>query len=303
MPLKDSWDAEAVLAIRATPRRPTPSISDEFFRALVVGGNGEPKEPKDTRKEVVERRLAAERDAESGAGLPLPEASDRSEIVGYSNTVSLKTVRDVKGVLWVDEKIVHSEECQLRLKRALASDDVDICVVEREVLRRQAKVDRHAGSAGEAVPQPHGVQGDMVFPADELQPAKHQESGVVAAEADAGTVDADEKVYDDEAAPHAAHAVPEDDIPELEDDDEPIEQAPLQDFIESDEEIGPASPGAGPGTPRLDEGPEQEKPNAKRSRLSRITNLQILCKIEQLKSRNDFAEIVRQIDRSQTFAI
>ena len=62
----------------------------------------------------------------------------------------------------------------------------------------------------------------------------------------------DEKADEDEAAPHA-HAVPEDDIPELE--DEPMEQALLQDFIDSDEEVGPASPGGGPGTRTLDDGP------------------------------------------------
>ena len=33
------------------------------------------------RREVVERRLAAQRDADSGAGLPRPEASDRNEYV------------------------------------------------------------------------------------------------------------------------------------------------------------------------------------------------------------------------------
>ena len=53
----------------------------------------------------------------------------------------------------------------------------------------------------------------MLFPADELQPAKHQESGVGADEADAGTVNIDERVDEDEAGPHAAHAVPDDEMP------------------------------------------------------------------------------------------
>ena len=67
------------------------------------------------RKEVIERRLAAGGDADSGAGLPRPEASDRSEIVEsrrfkksrrvcYSNTASLTIVRDVAGVRWVEKK-------------------------------------------------------------------------------------------------------------------------------------------------------------------------------------------------------
>ena len=79
MPLEDRWDAEAVLAIRATLRRPTPSTNDGVIRALVLGEDAEPKEPRDMRSEVFERRLAAQRDADSGAGLPRPEANDRNE--------------------------------------------------------------------------------------------------------------------------------------------------------------------------------------------------------------------------------
>ena len=81
-----------------------------------------------------------------------------------------------------------------------------------------------------------------------------------------------------------------DDIPELktEDDDEPMAQAVMEQYaMESDDESEAGSPGAGPDTPRPDDGPELEKPSAKRSRLSRITAIQNLCKLEKLKGGND----------------
>ena len=40
VPLEDRWDAEAVLSIRATPRRPTPSSDDGEIRAPVVEEDG-----------------------------------------------------------------------------------------------------------------------------------------------------------------------------------------------------------------------------------------------------------------------
>ena len=60
--------------------------------------------------------------------------------------------------------------CRLMLTRALVIDDADRFVVERKVVRLQAKIDRHAASAGEALPQPHDVRVDMVFPADGFPP-------------------------------------------------------------------------------------------------------------------------------------
>ena len=59
------------------------------------------------------------------------------------------------------------------LMRAMAGDDVDRAVVEREVMRLQKRVDRHPAPEAEAPPQPHGVRRGMDIPADELQPAKH----------------------------------------------------------------------------------------------------------------------------------
>ena len=57
--------------------------------------------------------------------------------------------------------------------RAMAADDIDRAVVERELVRLQAKVDRHPVPEAGAVPQPIGVPGGLDLPADELQPAKH----------------------------------------------------------------------------------------------------------------------------------
>ena len=89
----------------------------------------------------------------------------------------------------------------------------------------------------------------------------------------------------------------------MDDDDEPMDQVMNHYTLESDDESGPASPSAGPGTPKLDDGPELESPNAKRSRLSRITAMQNLCKLEKLKSRNDVREIIRQLDKYRKFDI
>ena len=95
------------------------------------------------RKEVIEKRLAAEGDAESGAGLSRPEASNRSELVEsrrFRITKAMLLKHDCFDNCQECEKSalggkgIHSEECWLRLVRALASDDVDRCVVERAKL-------------------------------------------------------------------------------------------------------------------------------------------------------------------------
>ena len=80
---------------------------------------------------------------------------------------------------------------------------------------------------------------------------------------------------------------------EEEDEEEPMVQSLFEDFNASDNEIGPASPGAGPGTPKMEDGPELELPDAKRNRMSRLTIIQNLCNTEQLKSRNGISEIIR----------
>ena len=138
----------------------------------------------------------------------------------------------------------------------------------------------------------------MDLTADELQPAKHQSHGVVAAEADAGD--------DNNIQASGDIQIPDDDgIPELvqeDDGDETLE--PLnRDFVESDEDAEPASPGVGSAIPKLDDRPELELPNAKRSRLSRITAIQNLCEMETFKSRDDVREIVRQLDKNKTYDI
>ena len=46
-----------------------------------------------------------------------------------------------------------------------------------------------------------------------------------------------------------------------------------------------------------------ELPDAKRSRLSRITALQNLCKMEKIEDRKDVREIIRQLERSKNFDI
>ena len=70
-----------MLGIRATPRRPTPSTGEGVIASPVAGEDATPAESRDLRNEVLERRLAAERHAKSGAGLPRPEASDRKDLV------------------------------------------------------------------------------------------------------------------------------------------------------------------------------------------------------------------------------
>ena len=81
MPLEDRWDAEAVLGVRATPRKPTPSkpspsTAEDVIRAPLIGEDPEVKDPRELRKEILERRGAANRDGESGAGQPRPETSN-----------------------------------------------------------------------------------------------------------------------------------------------------------------------------------------------------------------------------------
>ena len=163
----------------------------------------------------------------------------------------------------------------------MAEDDVDKNVVEREAVRLQARVDRHPTCETEALPQPLGVRGGMDLSADKPQPAKHQSPGVVAAEADAGD--------DNNIQLSGDKPIPDDDgILELvqEDDGDETMEPLNRDFVESDEDVEPASPRVGPATPNLDDRSELALPNAKRSRLSRITAIQNLCKMEQLKSRN-----------------
>ena len=80
VPMKDRWNAEAVLCVRATPRKPTPSKSstdEEVIRAPIIGEDSETKDPRDLRKEILERRVDANREAESGAGLPRPKVSGK----------------------------------------------------------------------------------------------------------------------------------------------------------------------------------------------------------------------------------
>ena len=84
VPLGDRWDAEAVLGVRATPRKPipskmTPSTGEELIRAPLIGEDVEVKEPRELRKKILERRVAENRDGESGAGLPRPETGNTYE--------------------------------------------------------------------------------------------------------------------------------------------------------------------------------------------------------------------------------
>ena len=73
----------------------------------------------------------------------------------------------------------------------MAEDDVDKRVIEREVDRLQARVDKHPPGKDEAPSHTLGVRGGMDLPADEPQPAKHQ-TGVVAGEAEAGKDEEDQ---------------------------------------------------------------------------------------------------------------
>ena len=60
VPLEDRWSADAVLGVRATPRRPTPSkpsTNDEAIRAPLIGDEDAATDPRDERKKVVEMRI------------------------------------------------------------------------------------------------------------------------------------------------------------------------------------------------------------------------------------------------------
>ena len=71
-------NAEAVLGVRATHRKPTPSkpsTDEEAIRAPLIGDDDVPKDPRDMRKNVLDKRVEPE--DESGVGLPRPEISDK----------------------------------------------------------------------------------------------------------------------------------------------------------------------------------------------------------------------------------
>ena len=84
------------------------------------------------------------------------------------------------------------------------------------------------------------------------------------------------------------------DIPELVEEDDDEDMNVMDDYE-------PASPGPSPGTPKQDDedGPQLELPEAKRSRLSRISMLQNFCRLDKLKARSDVREITRQLDRTK----
>ena len=62
-----------------------------------------------------------------------------------------------------------------------------------------------------------------------------------------------------------------------------------------------SSPAQSPGTPKQEGGQahREECPDAKRSRLSRISMLQSLCSLNKLKKRSDVREIVRALDKAR----
>ena len=76
-----------------------------------------------------------------------------------------------------------------------------------------------------------------------------------------------------------------------------------RDFVESDDDDELASPKVEPAVRRPEDGPALELPDDKRSRLSRITALQNLCKMEKIKDRKGVREIIRQLERSKKYDI
>ena len=119
----------------------------------------------------------------------------------------------------------------------------------------------------------------MDLPADELHPAKHQ-TGVVAGEAEAGK---DEDVQNEDGDLEDKELADDQGIPELtESDDGDEKMNPVdRNFVEPDDEDGdePAAPR------RPEDGPVLGLPDAKRSRRSRISALQNLCKITNLRTQ------------------
>ena len=73
-------------------------------------------------------------------------------------------------------------------------------------------------------------------------------------------------------------------------------------FVESeDDELAASKDDVARRTP--EDGPALELPDAKRSRLSRISALQAICKMEKIRERKDVKELIRQLERNKKYDI
>ena len=72
-------------------------------------------------------------------------------------------------------------------------------------------------------------------------------------------------------------------------------------FVESDDDDELAAPNDDPASRRPEDGPALELPDAKRSRLSRRSTLQNLCKMEKIRERKDVKELIRQLERNNKY--
>ena len=130
-----------------------------------------------------------------------------------------------------------------------------------------------------------GITGIVDYPSDEAIPPKYQPASSADETPMQGGVGDDDDV--------AMQRSNESDIPELTQpgdmEDEDMPRTPFRDFSDSDYEMRqyePTSPGHSPGTPKVDDGSDGQ-PQAKRSRLDRITLIQSIYNMLQLKKRKD----------------
>ena len=209
-----------MLSVKGTPRRPTPSQADQssILQAPIAGEEARPEGAEDEaaqnrRREVIERRLEAAQDAESGAAIPQAEAREEPATENYrrfriTEALLLKygASENCGGCArrHLGYQRAHSEACRTRIMEAMAADDADRVTLEREVVRLQFRAKKREedaealggrpdsvdappvatnkdGDKETSLPSVHadfypsdaGVQGGMVPPADEPQPAKH----------------------------------------------------------------------------------------------------------------------------------
>ena len=327
VPAEDRWDAEAVLSVKGTPRRPTPSQADQssILQAPIAGEEARPEGAEDEaaqnrRREVIERRLEAAQDAESGAAIPQAEAREEPATENYrrfriTEALLLKygASENCGGCArrHLGYQRAHSEACRTRIMEAMAADDADRVTLEREVVRLQFRAKKREedaealggrpdsvdappvatnkdGDKETSLPSVHadfypsdaGVQGGMVPPADEPQPAKHLD-------------DNDAPMQTSGAGAHSNRT----DIPELEMEDEDMNDEDMNVSYE------PSSPGQSPGAANQEGGQahHEECPDAKRSRLSRISMLQSLCSLNKLKKRSDVRAITQALDKARKY--
>ena len=156
VPVEDRWSPDKILAIEATPRRPTPSRARNGNIEARVADESAGVPPRIPRV----RAQAHGDDPESGAHLDQPEACE-PEVRDFRIT---NRILDKYGLLpgcpGCDHKAValpghrgHSRECRLRLQQAMADDETDKAVLEESKRRMQERGRVDAGGSSHSAVQ------------------------------------------------------------------------------------------------------------------------------------------------------